>query len=160
MNSKYKLYADDNHNIIAPSDTPFVEQKNDIKRSTMYSFKGSFEILHGDIAYIIFYLAKSAVDLNYCLLLLDLFTSKLYTYLIKNRSFLKKKINLFYIDISKMRDPNEVMRIQTDQKFQQNEIKKFYSMQNVKIFSTKLRGGWAFAAEQKICEFEKTPFKS
>ena len=52
------------------------------------------------------------------------------------------------------------MRLQTDLKFLQNEIKKLNKKYNVDMFSTKLRGGKAFAAKQKIREFERLLFKS
>ena len=52
------------------------------------------------------------------------------------------------------------MRLQTDLKFLQNEIKKLNKKYNVDMFSTKLRGGKAFAAKQKIREFKKLLFKS
>ena len=52
------------------------------------------------------------------------------------------------------------MRLQTDLEFLQNEIKKLNKKYNVDMFSTKLRGGKAFAAEQKIREFKKLLFKS
>ena len=39
-----------------------------------------------------FFLAKFAVDPKYCLLLVDLFTSKIYVYPKKNRSLLAKKL--------------------------------------------------------------------
>ena len=52
------------------------------------------------------------------------------------------------------------MRLQTDLEFLQNEIKKLNKKNNVDMFSTKLRGGKAFAAEQKIREFKKLLFKS
>ena len=55
-------------------------------------------MLHADIADIRF-LAKSAVDPKYCLLLTDLFTSKIYIYLMKNRSLLAKNLGLFYNDL-------------------------------------------------------------
>ena len=42
----------------------------------------------------------------------------------------------------------------------QNEIKKLNKKYNIDMFSTKLRGGKAFAAEQKIREFKKLLFKS
>ena len=41
--------------------TPFIPQKANVDRSTLYSFKGPFETLQADIADIQF-LAKSAVD--------------------------------------------------------------------------------------------------
>ena len=47
------------------------------------------------------------------------------------------------------------MRLQTDLKFQKNEIKKLNKKYNFDIFSTRVRGGKAFAAEQKIREFKK-----
>ena len=54
---------------------PFVEQRKDIDRSSaLYSIKAPFELVHADIADIRFF-SKSAVDLKYCLLAVDLFTS-------------------------------------------------------------------------------------
>ena len=47
------------------------------------------------------------------------------------------------------------MRLQTDLEFQQNKIKKLNKKHNVEMFSTRVRGGKAFAAEQKIKEFKK-----
>ena len=44
--------------------------------------------------------------------------------------------------------------------FQQNEIKKLNLKYNVEMFSTRLRGGKAFAAEQKIRELKKVIFKT
>ena len=41
------------------------------------------------------FLAKFAVDPKYCLVIVDLFTSKIYVYPMKNRSLLAKKLNLF-----------------------------------------------------------------
>ena len=52
------------------------------------------------------------------------------------------------------------MRLQTDQEFQQNEIKKLNLKYNVEMFSSRVHGGKAFAAEQKIREFKKILFKS
>ena len=45
------------------------------------------------------------------------------------------------------------MRLQTDLEYLQNEIKKLNKKYTVDMFSTKLRDGKAFAAEQKIREF-------
>ena len=67
--------------------TPFVNEKSNVDHSTLYSIGKPFELLHGDIADTRF-LAKSAVDPKYCLLLVDLFTSKIYVYPMKNRSLL------------------------------------------------------------------------
>ena len=48
---------------------------------------------------------------------------------------------------------NKQMRLQTDLEFQQREIMKLNKKYNVLMFSTKIRGGKAFSAEQKIREF-------
>ena len=72
--------------------TPFVNKRSNIDHSTLYSISKPFELLHADIADLRF-LAKSAVDPKYCLLIVDLFTSKIYVYPMKNRSLLAKKLN-------------------------------------------------------------------
>ena len=77
----------------------------------LYSFSGPFQALQVDIAYISF-LARSAVDPKFCLLFVQLVTSKIYTYPMKTRNLLAKKIELFYNDINKKRDGK--MRSQTD----------------------------------------------
>ena len=46
------------------------------------------------------------------------------------------------------------MRLQVDQEFQQVKIKDLNDLNNVEMFSTFLRGGKAFAAEQKIRELK------
>ena len=60
----------------------FVKQRKDIDRSALYFFKCPFELLHTDIADIRF-LVQLVVDPKHCLLSVDLFTLKLYTYLMK-----------------------------------------------------------------------------
>ena len=136
---------------------PFVNKRSNIDHSTLYSISKPFELLHADIADIRF-LAKSAVDPNYCLLIVDLFSSKNYVYPMKNRSLLAKKLKLFYEDIKQKRTGR--MRLQTDLEFKQNQIKKLNDEFNVQMFHTKVRGGKAFAAEQKIREFKKILLRS
>ena len=105
-----------------PLNTPFVEKKQDIIRTTLYSFSRPFEALQADIAYISF-LARSAVDPKFCLLFVDLFTSKIDTYPMKKRNLLaKKKMELFYKDIEKKRLGK--MRLQIDQEFKQRNIEQ------------------------------------
>ena len=125
-----------------PLVTPFVDKKTNIDHSTLYSFHKP--ILHVNIADIRF-LAKSAVDPKYCLLLVDLFTSKIYVYPMKNRSLLAKKLGLFYNDIQSKR--TGTMRLQTDLEFNQNKIKQLNKKFDVDLFHTKVRGGKGFAAE-------------
>ena len=55
---------------------------------------------------------------------------------------------------------NETMRLQTDLEFQQNEIKRLNAKYNVDMFSTRLRGGKAFVADQKTRELKKLLLKS
>ena len=47
------------------------------------------------------------------------------------------------------------MRLQTDNEFQQVKIKDLNHKYNVTMFTTNVRGGKAFAAEQKIRELKK-----
>ena len=79
---------------------PFVNKGTNIDHSTLYCISKHFELVHIDIADLRF-LAKSAVDPKYCLLVVDLFSSKIYVNPMKNRSLLAKKLNLFYNDIKK-----------------------------------------------------------
>ena len=76
----------------------------------------------------------------------------------KNMSLLAKKLNLFYNDVKNKR--TGIMRLQTDLKFSQNQIKKLNNDFNVEMFHAKVRGGKAFAAEQKIREFKKILLRS
>ena len=69
---------------------PFIDKKTNIDHLTLYSFQKPLEMLHADIADLRF-LAKSAADPKYCLLLVDLFTSKIYVDSMKTRSLLAKK---------------------------------------------------------------------
>ena len=131
---------------------PFSDIKSNVDHSTLFSIGKPFDLFHADIADTRF-LAKSVVDPKNCLLLVDLFTSKIYIYPIKNRSLLAKKLKLFYEDIQPKRTGR--MRLQTDLEFKQNQILKLNDEFNVDMFHTRLRGGKAFATEQKIREFKK-----
>ena len=124
----------------------------------LYSISKPFDLVHEDLADTKF-LAKSAVDPKYCLLLVDLFTSKIYVFTIKNRSLLSKKLKLFDEEIQKKKRTGK-MRLQTDLEFKQNEIKKLNEQYNVEMFHSKVRGGKAFAAKQKIRKFKRLLLKS
>ena len=76
----------------------------------------------------------------------------------KKRHLLKNKMELFYQEVNN-KTKDKRMHLQTDLEFQQNEIKKLNKKYNVEMFSTKVRGGKAFAAEQKIKEFKKMLLK-
>lgn len=47
------------------------------------------------------------------------------------------------------------MWLQTDQELLQNEIKKLNKKCNVNIFTTDIKGGKAFATEQKLYELKR-----
>ena len=66
-------------------------------------------------------------------------------------------MQLFYNDIDKKRLGK--MRLQTDQVFKQRNIEELDKKFDVEMYSTHLRGGKAFAAEQKIRELKKTFIK-
>ena len=160
----YKLFKqlEDRENIEQeeiPFYTPFIEQRKDIDRSSaLYSINGPLQFFHADLAYLQFF-AKSAVDPKYALVCVDLFTSKVYIYTLRTKNNLFKKIEEFYREIDDKRNKNEKMRLQVDLEFQQNKIKELNKKYNVEMFSTKTRGGKAFAAEQKIREFKKILFR-
>ena len=117
--------------------TPYVDKRTNICHSTFYSISSSFEALLADIADLRF-LAKSAVDPKYCLLIVDLFTSKIYVYLMKNRGLLAKMMELFYNDIQPKRTGK--IRLQTNLEFNQNKIKTLNKKSDVEMFHTKIRG--------------------
>ena len=117
------------------------------------------QFFHADLAYLQLF-AKSAVDLKYALVCIDLFSSKIYVYTMRKKSNLAQKMELFFKEIEQKRNQKEKMTLQVDLEFQQNEIKKLNQKYNVEMFSTKIRGGKAFAAEQKIREFKKILFRS
>ena len=140
-----------------PLRTPFVEQKTEIDRSTLYSVEEPLKKFHADIADLRFF-ARSAADPKYALLVVDLFTSKVFIYPMKNRKLLARKLNIFYDEINNKR--NGKIYLQTDLEFKQNEIKKLNKKYNVTLFHSRLRGGKAFAAEQKVREFKKILLKT
>ena len=71
----------------------------------------------------------------------------------KRRNLLTKKMIIFCQDIAKKRIDR--IRLQTDGKFQQTNINKLNEEYDVDMYGTNLRGGKAFAAEQKIRELKK-----
>ena len=64
-----------------------------------------------------------------------------------------KEMEQFYEEIKTKRGSKKKRRIQTDLEFRQREIQEVYQKYNVLMFHTKIRGGKAFAAKQKIREF-------
>ena len=109
--------------------------------------------MHPDVGDLRF-LGKSAADPKYYLLLVDLFTSKVYVYAMNNRSLITLKLEKFCKEVASKRK-NKKMRLQTDIEFKQKKIFALNKRYNVDMFSTAVRGGEAFAAEQKLRELKK-----
>ena len=64
-----------------------------------------------------------------------------------------QKLKLFYVDV-RNKKKRKRMRLQVDNEFQQVKIKDLNDENNVEMFMTAVRGGKAFAAEEKIGEFK------
>ena len=93
--------------ICISSKTEFVKLKREINRYTLYSFDGPFQLLYSDVANLEI-LRKSAGEFKYCLLAVDLFTSKVYTYPMKSRRFIAKNMNKFYEEVDEKRKGKNV----------------------------------------------------
>ena len=95
-----------------PKKTMFVEKKDDIDRSTLYSFDSPFQFLHADVGNLEF-LGKSATNPKYCLLFINLFTSKVNVYPMKSRKSILNKKEIFYKEVEGKRKSQKT-RLQTD----------------------------------------------
>ena len=129
----------------------FVE-KREIDRLTFYSFDGPFQLIHADVGNSEF-LVKNARIPRYVLLVVDLYSSIVYVYLMRSRKQILQKMKLIYDEVTKKRK-NKIMRLQVDNEFQQVKIKDLNDQNNVEMFTTSARRGKAFAAEQKIRELK------
>ena len=84
-----EIYFDENNQSNLPLTTPFVQKKIFILQLCIDTFEGSFKLFHVDIADLRF-LAKSSVNPKYCLLIVNLFTSRIYTYPMEKGRFKKE----------------------------------------------------------------------
>ena len=100
--------------------TDYVE-KREIEHSTLYSFDAPFRLFHADVANLEF-LGKNATFPQYVFVLVDLFSLKVYTYLMKSRKQIRQKLEQFYRDVKSKRKGKK-MRLQVDQEFQQVKIR-------------------------------------
>ena len=64
----------------------------------------------------------------------------------------------FYDEIKNKRN-NKTMRLQVHNEFQQVKLKDLNEENNVEMFTTSVRGGKTFAAEQKIRELKTQKHK-
>ena len=118
--------------------------------AALYSFDSPFQLFLADVGNLEF-LIKNDTFPQYVLVLVDLFSSKVYTYPMKSRKQIRQKLEQFYRDVQSKRKGKK-MKLQINQEFQQVRIKDLNDLNNVEMFSTSLRGGKAFNAKQKISE--------
>ena len=129
-NNKNDVYS-------VPIKAEYVQKSDGIDCSTLHSIYAPFDLLHADVGDLHF-LGKSAANSKYCLLLVDLFTSKVYVYGMKNRSLIPLKLEKFYKEVASKRK-NKKMRLQTDIEFKQKKIFALNKRYNVDMFSTAVR---------------------
>ena len=70
-------------------------EKREIDHLTLYSFNALFQLLHADIGNLEF-LGKNATFPQYVLVIVDLLSSKVYTYPMKSRKQIRQKLEWFY----------------------------------------------------------------
>ena len=127
--------------------TDYVE-KREIDHSTLYSFDGSFQLFHADVENLEF-LGKNATFPQYVLVLVDLFSSKIYTFPMRSRKQIRQRLEQFFEEVESKRKGKK-MKLQVDQEFQQVKIKDLNKLNNVEMFSTSLRGGKHLLQNKKL----------
>ena len=134
-----------------PTSTDYVD-KREIYRSNLYSFDGPFQLLHVNVGNLEF-LGKNATILQYVLVVVDLYSSKVYFYLMRSRKQILQKMKMLYDEIKSERK-NKRMRLQVDNEFQQVKIKDLSDENNVEMFTSSVGGEKAFPAKQKTRELK------
>ena len=135
-----------------PTRVDYVE-KRETDRLILYSFDGPFQSIHAEVRNLEFF-GKSATTLKYVLLAADLYSSKVYVYPMHSRKQILQKIKQFYENIKNKRNMQETMCLQVDNERPQVKIKDLNDEDNVEMFTSSVRSGKAFAAEQKIQELK------
>ena len=75
-------------------------------RSTLYSFDGPFQRIHADVGNLEF-LGKSVTVPRYVLLVVDLYSSKVYVYPMRSRKQILQKMKQFYENIKSKKIKNK-----------------------------------------------------
>ena len=78
----------------------------------MYNFDGPFQLLQADVENLEF-LSKNATFPQYGLVIVGLYSSKVYVYSIRSRKEIIQKMKLFYDEVREKRKGNR-MRLQVD----------------------------------------------
>ena len=97
-----------------------LKKKDDIDRSALYSFDGPLQLLHADVGNLEI-LGKSATSPKYCFLFVELFTSKVYVYLMKTRKSIASKMEIFYKEVEAKRKGLKTI-LQIDQEFKKKYL--------------------------------------
>ena len=97
-------------------------------------------------------LGKNATIPRYVLLVVDLYSSKVYAYPILSKKQILQKMKSIYDKIKNKIKNKKTIRLQVDNEFQQVKIIDLNDKNNAEMFTTSVRGGKAFAAEKKIRE--------
>ena len=119
----------------APTRADYAE-KREIERSTLYSFDGPFQLLHADVGNLEF-LGNNATFPQYVLVIVDLYSSKVYTCSMKFRKQILQKMKSFYDEVRNKRKRKR-MRLQVDNEFQQVKIKDLNDQNNVEMFTSSI----------------------
>ena len=127
------------------------KKKKEIGRSTLYSFDEPFQLLHADIGNLEF-LGMNTTFPQYVLVVVDIYSSKVCVYPMRSTKQILQKMKLFFNEV-KVKRKGKRMRLQVENEFQQVRTKDFSNENNAEMF-TSVRGGKAFAAEQKIRELK------
>ena len=90
-------------------------EKREIDRSTLYSFDVPFQLILADVANLEF-LEKSATTPNYALLIVDLYSSKVYVHPIRSRKQILHCLEQFYEEVENKRK-NRNMHLQVGNEF-------------------------------------------
>ena len=86
-------------------------------------------------------------------MVVDLYSSKVYAYPMRSRKQILQKMKLFYDEVKGKRK-NKRMSFQVDNEFQQVKIKDLNDKNNAEMFTSSVRSGKTFAAEQKMRELK------
>ena len=98
INISGQIISDKN---IPPTRADYIE-KREIDRFTLYSLDGPFQLTHADVGNLQF-LEKNATASRYVLLVVELYSSKVYVYPICSRKQILQKMGQLYNEIKHKR---------------------------------------------------------
>ena len=117
----------------------------------LHTIDEPMQLIHADIADLHFF-SKLAVAPKYCLVCVDLFTLKMYTYGVKKKSQLSAKLEKLYSDTESLREylkrkNRHQTQLQTNQEFNKKEIAEINKKNNVLHYNSKFNDGHVVGAE-------------